>query len=186
MKKLLAIIISIYCANAYAQNTLIEAIQANYEIISKEMKACANANEENPCALYKNVLTINSQKKPWPSLGVFNKTEEFWFLDNPKNCVECADKGVSALKTVTINEHYEDIDIRKEFVFNDGRLEFIFIQTKTIKHTRYERLYFSAENALIRYADDAKVFDGQLAYTAQLAELLAEAQRVQLAFLNSF
>lgn len=131
-------------------------------------------------------MVVNSQERKWPSLPKYKKIVEFWYLYNPRNCRDCPDEGVSALQAITVLEVLDEMEIKREFIYNNGKLEFVFLQTKTATKTKYESYFYNVEGTLIRYAEGTTILDAPNAYSADEPLISGEAANLQVAFLKSF
>ena len=201
MLKFLGIItIGFYSISSFAQRAEIDRIQAHHDKILALIKQCnaqaeptrdrdrnkGEEESEDPCTFLNTKMVLNAQEKPWPSLPKYKKVIDFWYLDNPKNCKECKDQGVSSLQAATIIEVLDEMELKREFIFNNGVLEFAFVQTKSVDKTKYESYYYNEEGTLIRYAEGTNISDAPDAYSPNEPLIFGEASNLQTVFLKSF
>lgn len=165
--------------NAFSQSSDIEAIRTHYTEIGKQSKDC-----EIGC-LYLNELKVNANDQPWRAVGNYEKTIQFWFDDDPKQCDECGTNGENVLMKVVIDESGSSYSIHQEYLYLDGDLIFHYHVSED-ENAKEEYRYYFKDQILIKMMEGQEVINLVNLESAAYDYVQANSRSLQKQFLNTF
>lgn len=123
-----------------------EAIEALSE---KFNMAIANCLDEEPCGFLLNQVTLNQRNHPWPVVGIYVSTRNFWY-----HSTETEEGHQHRLDKVIIETRRSNRLEKEEFFFNDqGQLlSYSFRLGEEGESTQDLRFFFDG-NSLLAYRE---------------------------------
>ncbi|MDD8026853.1 MAG: hypothetical protein PHI34_10080 [Acidobacteriota bacterium] len=146
----------------------------------------ATANKEaegmSPGGFYCTETWINSRNGSWRAVGNYYQKIQFWHTDEPGFA---AAEGLPEKAVLVKAEVHEAAAIRtyyRDFLFDDGRLVFVYIKERSGDGPFEERRYYFDKGKLFRFQLGTEV----KAEVPDAAAILREAESLQARFLALF
>jgi hypothetical protein len=158
-----------------------EAIGEIKKLYAETAAAIARARNGEAGGLYCNELTVNSLNGSWRAVGNYLKKAVFWYSDQPEFAVASGMGAATVLAKVEVSELAAVRSLYREFLFEGGKLVFLFRSEKMSDGTaKEERIYFKDGRPLLHmrgqekipHAIDAKAIFGEAAYWQSLFLLI--------------
>ena len=182
--KLLIITLFLSSYISLAQETVIQDIRNHYQKTEQEINSCIGPDAKpEGCVLYQNTLQVNSNGQQWRGVGVYDKKTEFWYEDSPQHCDECGTDGINVLTKVIVTESSASYTNRREFLYKNGKL--IFVYVKVTGESETEVRYYYSEDQLIRYMKGKTTYNNEKATPYNSRYITLEGAELQELFLLS-
>ncbi|MCR9249957.1 MAG: hypothetical protein NXI20_06010 [bacterium] len=165
--------------NVFSQNSDIDAIRTHYTEIGKKSGNC-----EMDC-LYLNELKVNANDQPWRAVGNYEKTIQFWYNDDPKQCDECGTDGENVLIKVVIDESGSSYSIHQEYLYLEGDLIFHYHISED-ENAKEEYRYYFKDQILIKMMEGQEVINLRNLESAAYDNVQLNSRLLQKQFLNAF
>lgn len=144
------------CSAANVSGQDVARIRAIYKEVNSAIATC-NAAPEEPCGYYLNSLTLNKQGQPWPAVGIFTETTDFWYVR-----VDNEDEPEYVLRKVNIKTARSNRTESEEYLFDEeGHLLFFFLKSTGNEAESQELRFYFCDGKLIDYAEKVTAAEQQ-------------------------
>lgn len=140
---------------AQADNELIDRIRTYYAAVNSEISDSERSGREG--VLYCSKIVINAHNASWRAVGNYKEEIEFWHSDDPAFVQELMDENpLAVLKKVSIRSATAARKTYEEYLFENGKIVFAFIDDKNGEEPLQQRYYFS-DTELIQYRENTRI-----------------------------
>lgn len=172
----------IFCLPIFAQDSKeIQEIRRQYIAVNQDIELCKQLEDE-PCNLYKNTLSTNTQDKPWAAVGTYQSVIDFWYKNVPNDGPP--KYGLFKVNAKTLRSARTEFE---EYLFDlNGNLIFYFFKLDgdgNAENQQEYRFYFQAEK-LIEYKENIgnEEEEYQIYSNTDAKTILEKAADLQLVF----
>lgn len=152
----------------------IEALSEKYNV------AIANCVDEEPCGYFLNQVTLNQRSHPWPVVGVYVSTRNFWYR------AEQTEEGSQYTLGKVIIETRRSNRLEKEEYFFDDKGQLLYYAFKMGEQGEdfQDLQFFFDQNVLLAFRES--VSEGEKAYQrwnkGDAAVIVKQAQAMRAQF----
>lgn len=176
-------LLGLSCASAQ-DSPEVREIRTAYNAFNTAIAACGNQSGDDFCGYYLNTLETNAHDGPWPDVGAYKSTQQFWgeIVD-----VEAGD-GLT-LRKIVIHTTRSSRDETEEFFFDQqGHLQFYYFKMMAHETIGQELRFYFKNGKLVDYKEN--VTADELAYQQchreDFAKILKDAQGLLTAYKAQF
>jgi hypothetical protein len=171
---------ALWSQNQDQRITAIRALSAKIE--SQITLANKEAEGGSPSGFYCTEVFLNSRNGSWRAVGNYYRKTLFWHTDEPRFAVQEERTGAAVLVKVETHEGAAITSLFKDFLFDEGKLVFAYVQTRMGEGPMEERRYYFDGGRLIRFMLGQKIS----AEAPDGRDILSEAARQQALFLTLY
>ena len=118
-------------------------IKKHYQEVNQQIKESKEHGMEG--SLYCNELVTNKNSMSWPAVGIYKKTTDFWYNDDPNHISIQERNPKTVLVKITISRSSSSVITNEEYLYKEGRLVFYFSDERQEARELETRIYFNAK-----------------------------------------
>ena len=118
-------------------------IKKHYQEVNQQIKESKEHGMEG--SLYCNELVTNKNSMSWPAVGIYKKTTDFWYNDDPNHMNASERDPKTVLVKITISRSSASVITNEEYLYKEGRLVFYFSDERQEPKELETRIYFNTK-----------------------------------------
>ena len=166
----------------FAQSPELTAIREQYAKITKASKEAPDKANEG--GIYCNRITENVHSASWRAVGLYKKTFEFWYDDEPgMACEDLGGNEACHLQFITEDAQTGYGAWHSEYLYQDGVLVFAFLAHEGGEY----RYYWKNNGDMFRFQHDKEIMDPDTPqYIIDAKEIWDEGQKFRQKYIDLF